>query len=427
MCRTRLVSLDEKVNFDLLDEMGCRYYTLVKYNLHVLVSYRDGTAKLWDVTSGWVSTDVRGTRRPPVLRKFVSQRRTGAHCFQWQNRKTVGCHLRRVSSHARERDVRQVFSRQWTGAHCFLWPNRKIVGCHLRRVSPHAPGIRQSREILQFFFQQWPSGDSLHWPPHCKIVGSHIGRVSPLSRRSRDTHPLCLPPVFLPTVNWCSLLRTTAPRKLWDVTSGECLQTLVGHTATVPSASFSPNGELVLTASHDKTAKLWDVTSGNCLCTLEGHRSGVHSATFSPDGKVVFTAFAGRPADYIEKLWDVTSGKCLRTFEGHAWVPYDGRFSHNGELVLVVTKIHEVKLWHVASGECLHALEEQTGLLTATIRQSWNHNTNPVTLQKSCRQFWKPKQNPTVTQSHHMVNNHYLFKVLHFDPNVIDPRFLGRF
>ena len=36
----------------------------------------------------------------------------------------------------------------------------------------------------------------------------------------------------------------------------------------------------------DKTVKLWDVTSGECLQTLEGH-SYVESVSFSPDGTKV--------------------------------------------------------------------------------------------------------------------------------------------
>ena len=59
--------------------------------------------------------------------------------------------------------------------------------------------------------------------------------------------------------------------KIWDVASGEELQTLTGHGDRVVSAVYSPDGSQVVTASDDGTAKIWDVASGEELQTLTGH------------------------------------------------------------------------------------------------------------------------------------------------------------
>jgi WD40 repeat protein len=46
---------------------------------------------------------------------------------------------------------------------------------------------------------------------------------------------------------------------VWDVATGECVQTLRGHTDTVLSAGFSPDGTKLVSASGDKTLWLWRV------------------------------------------------------------------------------------------------------------------------------------------------------------------------
>ncbi|WP_228116604.1 WD40 repeat domain-containing protein [Limnospira indica] len=55
------------------------------------------------------------------------------------------------------------------------------------------------------------------------------------------------------------------------------------------SATFSPDGSQIVTASQDGTARLWD-TQGNLIAVFQGHQDWVYSASFSPDGKHILTA-----------------------------------------------------------------------------------------------------------------------------------------
>ena len=139
--------------------------------------------------------------------------------------------------------------------------------------------------------------------------------------------------------------------KLWDVTSGSCLQTLEGHSSSVHSVSFSPDGTKVASGSWDKTVKLWDVTSGECLQTL-GHSFWVFSVSFSPDGTKVASGSYGKV-----KLWDVTSGECLQTLRGHSASVRSVSFSPDGTKVASGSDDNTVKLWDVTSGECLQTLD----------------------------------------------------------------------
>jgi hypothetical protein len=53
-----------------------------------------------------------------------------------------------------------------------------------------------------------------------------------------------------------------------DVGSPEVRCRLVGHTAAVEAAAFSPDGTRVVTASQDKTIRMWDTTTGQELLRL---------------------------------------------------------------------------------------------------------------------------------------------------------------
>jgi WD40 repeat protein len=46
---------------------------------------------------------------------------------------------------------------------------------------------------------------------------------------------------------------------LWDDIKGNLLAEFTGHQDGVWSASFSPDGQLILTASQDKIVRLWRV------------------------------------------------------------------------------------------------------------------------------------------------------------------------
>ena len=83
------------------------------------------------------------------------------------------------------------------------------------------------------------------------------------------------------------------------------------------AVALTPDGQLAVSASQDKTLKVWELDSGRELRTLDGHTSAVQWRGGD----------AGRPAgglgfwDRTLKVWELGSGRELRTLRGHTdWV-----------------------------------------------------------------------------------------------------------
>lgn len=139
--------------------------------------------------------------------------------------------------------------------------------------------------------------------------------------------------------------------KQWDTASGTLLRTFKGYSAVVLSVAFSPDGRRVLSghgALENKKLKLWDAVSGALLHTFEEH-SSVGSVAFSPDGRL---ALSGSD-DHMLRLWDAATGVLLRTFSGHSGWVSSVAFSPDGRQVLSGSRDGTIRMWDAATGEPL--------------------------------------------------------------------------
>ncbi|MBZ0280692.1 MAG: TIR domain-containing protein, partial [Anaerolineae bacterium] len=143
---------------------------------------------------------------------------------------------------------------------------------------------------------------------------------------------------------------------LWNVASGEIIRRFEGHSGSVYSVAFSPDGRFALSGSADNSLVLWDVASGVLIHRFEEHTSWVNSVTFSPDGRFALSG----SSDNTLILWNVASGALIRRFEGHTnWVNSIA-FSPDGRTVLSGSGDHTLILWDVASGALIRCFEGHT-------------------------------------------------------------------
>ncbi|MDX2255881.1 MAG: NB-ARC domain-containing protein [Pseudanabaenaceae cyanobacterium bins.39] len=153
--------------------------------------------------------------------------------------------------------------------------------------------------------------------------------------------------------------------KIWDLTLNQSLNltseqitvqpalVLTGHSNRVFSVSLSPDGNLLASASGDRTIRLWNPQTGENIKTLYGHQSWVWKVLFSPDGKLL----ASGSYDRTIKIWDMQSGECLQTLVGHPSSLLELSFSHDGKELFSCGYQRSAKRWNLATGECLLSWE----------------------------------------------------------------------
>jgi WD40 repeat protein len=99
--------------------------------------------------------------------------------------------------------------------------------------------------------------------------------------------------------------------KLWSLPYGESKPELSGHKLGVYGVAFSPDGQLLASASIDDTCRLWNLSTGKEIAVLGGHKGGAFSVAFSPDGRTLLVG-AG---DSRVKLWNLATFRDMGTIE----------------------------------------------------------------------------------------------------------------
>ena len=86
---------------------------------------------------------------------------------------------------------------------------------------------------------------------------------------------------------------------------GQVGNPLQGHTSSVWSVAFSPDGRHIVSGSGDRTIQIWDAqTGGQMGHPLQGHTDSVFSVAFSSDRRHIVSG----SDDETIQVWDAQRG-----------------------------------------------------------------------------------------------------------------------
>jgi|GEM_PF-1966540 len=129
---------------------------------------------------------------------------------------------------------------------------------------------------------------------------------------------------------------------------------LTGHTLSVASVAFSPNGQLLASGGADRLVILWDLANYSPLLKLEGHTKQLRSVTFSPNGKIL----ASGGLDKIVILWNVEIGQQFHQFEGFPLGVLSVTFSPDGKILVAATASGTITLFDMDTLKLITQFEE---------------------------------------------------------------------
>ena len=80
------------------------------------------------------------------------------------------------------------------------------------------------------------------------------------------------------------------------------------HQGNIYAVAFTPDGTRAVSSGFDRTLRLWDVTSGREVRSLVGHTDTVYALAASGDGKRILSG----SWDGTARLWESTQARRSR-------------------------------------------------------------------------------------------------------------------
>ncbi len=130
---------------------------------------------------------------------------------------------------------------------------------------------------------------------------------------------------------------------VWNIESRQA-QTLEHHASGVYSLAWSDDGTLLASGDDKGKIIIWDVQTGKPMVTLSDHQGRVEYLAWAPNRRLL----ASGSADTTARIWDYDSRSLLGQLKHGAWVNAVA-WSPNGTMLATGGEDNTVKIWDVST------------------------------------------------------------------------------
>ncbi len=138
--------------------------------------------------------------------------------------------------------------------------------------------------------------------------------------------------------------------RIFDLTLGEEVTRLTGHSKTVTDLDCTDDGKTIVSCSLDGSVRIWRLGQEKWVPqVLESHRLEVLGVAIAPSQKTL--ASCGR--DKTVRLWNLETGALTRTIVGHSDSVTDVAFSADGAQLVSASADRSARVWNLSGEEVL--------------------------------------------------------------------------
>lgn len=145
---------------------------------------------------------------------------------------------------------------------------------------------------------------------------------------------------------------------------------VIGHSAVVKSAIFSPDSKTIASVYDDNTIRILSTKTGKCVHVLAGQPGQIQSVAFSQDSRVLASSSIGGTL----RIWDLQTGDCAEVLKYASPTGRAFAFSRDSKLLLTASRNQFVRIWNTQTWDQF-ILKGHTGAVNSAVI---SHNSKIV-------------------------------------------------